>query len=76
MNTRRKSIHQSVVMSSSHRPEFLSSPNTTRNEIFVWGGGGKSVRMYVCTCMRLCVCMRTRGCTSREGRLVEPRSFG
>ena len=51
MNTRRKSKHQSVVMSSSHYLEFLSSPNTTRSEIFcVWGEG---VSLYVCTCVRV-----------------------
>ena len=69
MNTRRKSIHQSVVMSSSHCPEFLSSPNTTRSEIFcVWGEG---VSVYVCMCVRVYVYAFV--CLHAHTRMYKPR---
>ena len=48
MNTRRKSIHQSVVMPSSHCSECLSLPNTTRGETI----------LCACACvLAMCVCV-------------------
>ena len=67
MNTRRKSIHQSVVMPSSHCSECLSLPNTTRGETFLCACACMlAMCVCVCVCVYVCVCV----CVCGDAELV------